>query len=121
MRKFYTTCFFILIIFASSAQSSEDSTIAFQFSPTPQPKAVLQLKDRRTVSGAITKITDSTIELSVPMQNAFGDEYRNVAISEIKIIKIKRHAFFLGMGCGAVVTNLDKVFYLFRTPADRKA
>ena len=108
MRNFYLICFCLAMLFNVSAQSISDTLHFFNFSPASKIKASVHLNDNSVLTGIIAQITDSTMILSSSSQEANGVAYTSItiAIKKIKTIKIKRHAFFLGMGCGAVITGL---------------
>ncbi|MEP6464871.1 MAG: hypothetical protein ABJB05_01135 [Parafilimonas sp.] len=107
MKRSYITCLYFLICFVTSAQSNTGISSSLNFTPQSQLKATIRLNNNTVTKGVLTQITDSTIVLSISSQNENSIIYTGstISIKEIKFIKIKRHAFFLGMACGAVVTG----------------
>jgi outer membrane lipoprotein SlyB len=107
VKKFYAISYCFLIFFAASAQSDTAISSSLSFVPKSQLKATVYLKNNAKTTGIITQITDSTIVLlqSLPKENSITYANSIIKIQEIKIIKIKKHAFFLGMASGAMATG----------------
>ncbi len=97
----------LIFCFTAIAQDTlSDASHSLNFFPNSRLKARIELKDNRAVIGTITRITDSIVSISPWSQNRDTSVYNNIAIEEIQLIKIKRNAFWLGMGCGAVASGL---------------
>jgi hypothetical protein len=100
MKRFYLIIFFVVTYNTSIAQVITDASSATYILPVA--KVTLHLVNGIAVSGTLTAITDSTLVMSVQYKK---DRvlYQHVNIDEIKSIKVKKNAFWVGMGCGAAI------------------
>lgn len=103
MKQFSAIFFFTIFYCAAIAQNNTDSAYHYVFVPTTKTKAIIHLKNNSAISGEIVKITDSILSVSITGENNTDS---NIAIADIQNIKIKRNAFWLGMGSGAVLGGL---------------
>jgi hypothetical protein len=107
MKRFYIICFCLAIFFQASSQNDIDTVIQFNYIPSSPLKASIHLSNNTVTTGTIVQIIDSVLILSVSSEKENTITYSRsiISIKEIKIIKIKRKAFWLGTVTGGVITG----------------
>ncbi len=104
MKFLLPVCFSLSVMLVAQAQSNNKELQANDRSLFKEnnPKVTIRCMDKSTLSGRLVSITDSAITLML-RHDSSGEVFQSVPVPQIRYIRIKKNAFWMGAACGAVL------------------
>jgi len=93
--------FFVLKILASTAQDKVDTADTSFYLPPIFESATIRLNNHIKVRGRIRNINDSILQI---YQDKTG--YKNISISQIRSVRVRRNGLVKGLGYGAAIGGI---------------